>query len=155
MGQSKDLGLVLLSGGLDSAVVATWALRRGVELSALTFHYGQKHSKEMEAAIRLAHALDLRHQVVDITFFKQLSWYSALTSPEQFPTPKDRPQQELSQDIPITYVPLRNTLFLTLAAAMLESEVLDLIERKNHPPAAVRACIFLGPNAMGRLQRLP
>jgi 7-cyano-7-deazaguanine synthase len=148
MSDREHLGIVLLSGGLDSTVVAAWALRQGVELSALTFHYGQTHAREALAAAQVARALGIPHQKVDLSFFSKLAWYSALTSPEQFRLPQGRSPERMAKDIPITYVPLRNTLFLTLAAASLESRVLDAIERRGRDPEQVRASIFLGPNAI-------
>lgn len=144
----RRLGLVLLSGGLDSTTVAALAGGQGYELSAVTFHYGQAHVREIEAARRVAAALNLKHQVVDLGFFRDLAWYSALTHPEQFALPADRPLATMAADIPITYVPLRNTVFLTLGAALLESEMLQVIEREGVPPAALSATLFIAANAL-------
>jgi 7-cyano-7-deazaguanine synthase len=144
----KRLGVVLLSGGLDSTTVAAQACRQGYELSAVTVHYSQAHSREVRSAQSVAEALAIRHRVVDVTFFKDLAWYSALTHPEQFALPLDRTPEGMAQDIPVTYVPLRNTFFLTLAAAYLESEALRAIETKRATPANVQAALFIAANAI-------
>src|SRR5687768_5827561 len=118
---ATKLGLVLLSGGLDSTTVAAMARREGYDLSAITVHYGQAHAREVESAGRVAEALGIKQRVVELAFFKDLAWYSALTQPEQFALPAERSLDEMAADIPITYVPLRNTLFVTLGAVFLES----------------------------------
>jgi 7-cyano-7-deazaguanine synthase len=119
------------------------AVRQGYELSALTVHYGQAHSREVDSARAVAAALGIQHRVVDVSFFRDLAWYSALTHPEQFALPQDRVP---AADIPITYVPLRNTFFLTLAAAFLESEALDRLERRG--VRELSATIFVAANAI-------
>jgi len=144
----KRLGLVLLSGGLDSTTAAALARRQGYELSALTIQYGQVHGREIEAAGRVASALGLKHHVVDVSFYKDLAWYSALTSPERFPIPTERPPEAMAADIPVTYVPLRNTFFLTLGAAWLESEVLAAVEVQHEAPAEIVAALFIAANAV-------
>ena len=98
---TRKLGVVLLSGGLDSTTVATQAVREGYELIAVTVHYGQRHSRELDAAASVAGALGLRHEVVDVSFFRRLAWYSALTNPERFEVPGDRAAEEMAADIPI------------------------------------------------------
>ncbi len=142
------VGVILLSGGLDSTTVAAYAKNRGHQLTGITLHYGQTHSKEVDAAMKVASSLELKHQVVDISFFKQLAWYSALTNPELFEIPSKRGAEDMAQDIPITYVPLRNTFFLTIAAAFLESEALSYIERDGVAPDEVEASIFIAANAI-------
>jgi 7-cyano-7-deazaguanine synthase len=142
------LGLVLLSGGLDSTTVAAMALRQGYALSAVTVHYGQAHAREVDAAREVATALGINQRVVDVGFFRDLAWYSALTHPEQFALPAERSVEEMAADIPITYVPLRNSLFVTLGAAYLESEALDAIERRGVDPAHLEARLFIAANAL-------
>lgn len=144
----RRLGLVLLSGGLDSTTVAALAQREGYHLSAVTVHYGQVQAREIEAARQVAQELGLDHQIVDVSFFRDLAWYSALTRPDQFAVPVDRPAATLAQDIPITYVPLRNTFFLTLGAALLESQALHAIEVQGVPPAELEAVLFIAANAL-------
>ncbi|MGE3268868.1 MAG: 7-cyano-7-deazaguanine synthase QueC [Chloroflexota bacterium] len=145
---TTKLGLVLLSGGLDSTTVAAMAVRDGYELSAVTVHYGQAHAREVESARLVADALGIKQRIVDLTFFKDLAWYSALTHPEQFALPTERTLDQMVADIPITYVPLRNTLFVTLGAAFLESEALDAIERQGADPATLKARLFIAANAL-------
>lgn len=144
----RKLGVILLSGGLDSTTVATMARRDGAELLAVTVHYGQTHSRELTAAAAVARALDLQHKVVDVTFFGELAWYSALTNPDRFTLPTGRDTAGMSYRVPITYVPLRNTFFITLAAAYLESAALDLIEVQACDPATLDASIFIAANAV-------
>jgi len=141
-------GVILLSGGLDSATVAAYARARAETLTALTFYYGQTHSKEVECARKVAEVLAIPHRLLDISFFGGVAWYSALTSPQLFPLPQDRPMAEMGSAIPITYVPLRNTLFLTLAAALLESQVLRAIEAEGVAPAELEARLFIAANAV-------
>jgi 7-cyano-7-deazaguanine synthase len=111
--------VVLLSGGLDSATVLAIARERKFECYALSFQYGQRHAVELAAAARVAAALGAcEHRVVKM----DLTWIggSALTS--DLAVPKDRPVEALGQggDIPITYVPARNTIFLSYALAWAE-----------------------------------
>lgn len=105
--------VVLLSGGLDSAVVLYQAVAAGDEVRALTIRYGQRHSYEIECAARLAASLPVReHKVIDL----DLAAFggSALTDPSvAVPT-------ERTSGIPATYVPARNTIFLSLALAYAE-----------------------------------
>ncbi len=144
----RRIGIILLSGGLDSTTVAAYAVKQGYELTALTVHYGQKHSKEIQSAKKIAQVMGMKQEVVDISFFKRLAWYSALTSSEDFKVPKQRHNSEMARDIPITYVPLRNTFFITIAAAFLESEVLNLLEREKVDPVKIQAAIFIAANAI-------
>lgn len=141
-------GVSLLSGGLDSTTVTAYARATTDHLTALTFHYGQSHSKEVDCARRIAQLLGLPHELLDISFFGKVAWYSALTSPDRFPIPKDRPAEQMGFSIPITYVPLRNTFFLALSAAFLESQVLYAIEVERTSPEQVAACLFMAPNAI-------
>jgi 7-cyano-7-deazaguanine synthase len=140
--------LVLLSGGLDSTTVAALARRQGYELSAVTVRYGQAHQREIESARRVARALGLKHRVVEVSFFKDLAWYSALTHPELFALPTGRDAAAIAQDIPVTYVPLRNTFLLTLGAALLESAALQAIEREGTLPSDLQATLFIAANAV-------
>jgi 7-cyano-7-deazaguanine synthase len=110
--------VVLLSGGLDSATVLAEARAAGYELYALTVHYGQRHAVEIEAARRVARACGVVHHVeleIDLRGFGG----SALTS--SLEVPKDRPEEEMTRGIPLTYVPARNTVFLALSLAWAET----------------------------------
>jgi 7-cyano-7-deazaguanine synthase len=112
--------VVLLSGGLDSTTVLAIAQSEGFAVHALTFRYGQRHSSEIEAAKKIAAAAGVaRHQVVDIDL--TLFGGSALTA--DIPVPKDRDlatSSAAAKEIPVTYVPARNTIFLSYALALAE-----------------------------------
>jgi 7-cyano-7-deazaguanine synthase len=110
--------VVLLSGGLDSATTLAVARSRGHETYAISFNYGQRHRIELEAARRVAHALGAEdHLIVDVDL--RSIGASALTSEEA--VPKGRSLDEMTAEIPATYVPARNTVFLALALAWAES----------------------------------
>ncbi len=109
--------VVLLSGGLDSATVLAIAKSRGFACHALSFDYGQRHRIELECAKQLAAQMGaVKHILVPIDLRRFGG--SALTS--DLAVPKDRPLEEMSQGIPITYVPARNTIFLSFALAWAE-----------------------------------
>ena len=149
MNEAESYGVTLLSGGLDSTTVTAQARNQVQRLTAVTFHYGQTHSREVVSAGEVAVILGVPHKLVDISSFSELAWYSSLTSPERFETPVGRClDQDTAVDIPITYVPLRNTLFLAMAAALLESIALHAIESEEIDPGRLRASIFLAPNAI-------
>ncbi len=121
----------LLSGGLDSATCLAVALRDGFETYALSFDYGQRHRIELSAAGRIASALGAAgHKTVKIDL--RTFGHSALT--DDIAVPKDRSEAEMGGSIPITYVPARNTVFLSLALAW--AEVLGSTD------------IFIGVNAL-------
>ncbi len=141
-------GVTLLSGGLDSTTVTAYARARVDQLTALTFDYGHTHGKEVDCARKVAEMLGVQHKLIDISFLAEVAWYSSLTSPERFSNSKDREEGEIGSAIPITYVPLRNTLFITIAGAYLESQLLHAIEVDGRDPGQVSAHIFLAPNAI-------
>ena len=112
--------VVLLSGGLDSATVLALAQAAGHEVHALTFAYGQRHSAELEAAARVAEGAgieDCRVATIDLRLFGG----SALTA-DDLAVPKHGPDHDVAggDDIPVTYVPARNTIFLSFALAFAE-----------------------------------
>jgi 7-cyano-7-deazaguanine synthase len=144
----RRFAVVLLSGGLDSTTVAAVAKAQGHALLAVTVHYGQVHRREVLAAEAVARALGIEQRVVDVSFFRDLAWYSALTQPDRFGLPGDRSTGQMAADVPITYVPLRNTFFLTLGAALLESQALHAIEVEGAAPEAVAATLFIAANAV-------
>ncbi|MFQ3548250.1 MAG: 7-cyano-7-deazaguanine synthase QueC [Armatimonadota bacterium] len=110
--------VVLLSGGLDSSTAGYIAKSDGFELYALTFKYGQKHSKEIDCAIEIGKSLNVaKHHIIN--FNLQDIAISALTSNIEIPT--GRTEDEMSESIPVTYVPARNTIFLSFALALAES----------------------------------
>jgi 7-cyano-7-deazaguanine synthase len=110
--------VLLLSGGLDSTTLLARALRDGFDVHAMTFRYGQRHATEIDAARRVATAYGVRdHVIVDIDL--RAFGGSALTS--DVAVPKDRDVAQMAGDgIPITYVPARNTIFLSFALAWAE-----------------------------------
>ena len=106
--------VVLLSGGLDSATVLAIARAEGYETYALSFRYGQRHTVELEAAARVATALGAKvHRIAEM----DLRWIGGSALTADIAVPKDRPADHMGHDIPVTYVPARNALFLTLALA--------------------------------------
>jgi 7-cyano-7-deazaguanine synthase len=110
--------VLLLSGGVDSTTTAAIALHEGFDVYALSVHYGQRHAVELEAARRVAERLGIRrHVIVDLDL--RVFGGSALTA--DVPVPKDTPVTEIGARIPATYVPARNTIFLSLALAWAET----------------------------------
>jgi 7-cyano-7-deazaguanine synthase len=110
--------VVLLSGGLDSTTTLAIARRDGFETYAMTFRYGQRHEEEIAAARRIAaHSGVARHVVVEFDL-RQFGG-SALTG--DIAVPKDRDETAIGQGIPVTYVPARNTIFLSFALAWAET----------------------------------
>jgi 7-cyano-7-deazaguanine synthase len=110
--------VVLLSGGMDSTTVAAIAQREGFEVHALSVRYGQRHAVELDAASRVAQRLGIHdHVVIDLDL--RAFGGSALTADQ--PVPKDTPMAEIGTGIPATYVPARNTIFLSLALAWAET----------------------------------
>lgn len=128
---SGKKAVVLVSGGLDSATVLAIASSAGYEVYALSFRYGQRHQHELNAAQRLCEAHSVtRHEVFDLDL--RAFGGSALTA--EIDVPKDRSENEMTGGIPITYVPARNTIFLSLALGW--AEVLEASD------------IFIGVNAV-------
>ncbi len=111
------IAVVLLSGGLDSATAAAIARSEEFDLYGMSFRYGQRHSVELAAAKRTAQALGFReHRIVDIDL--RAFGGSALTS--DIEVPKGRDENQMSEAIPATYVPARNTIFLSFALGWAE-----------------------------------
>lgn len=128
---AEKKAVVLLSGGLDSTTVAAIARQQGYAVYALSFDYGQNHTQELDSAARVAKRLGVaQHAVVKVDL--RSFGGSALTS--DIPIPKDRSAAEIGEGVPVTYVPARNTVFLSLALAW--AETLGAID------------IFIGVNAL-------
>lgn len=109
--------VVLLSGGLDSATVLAIARAAGYAVHALSFRYGQRHAVELDCARHIAEqARVAAHAVLDVDL--RAFGGSALTA--DIPVPKDRPDTEIAGGVPVTYVPARNTIFLSFALAWAE-----------------------------------
>ena len=114
----KPNAVVLLSGGVDSATTLAIAKDLGFEVYALTFRYGQRHEAEIAGARRVAAALGAaRHET--LTFDLRTFGGSALT--DDIAVPKGRAPEEMTKEIPVTYVPARNTIFLAFALAWAET----------------------------------
>lgn len=115
--EAKKKAVVLLSGGLDSATVLAIARSEGYEAYALSFQYGQRHAWELESARKVAAAIgaaEHRIATIDLRVFGG----SALT--DAIDVPKGRATDEMAHGIPVTYVPARNTIFLSFALAWAE-----------------------------------
>ena len=123
--------VVLLSGGLDSATTLAMARQEGFTCHALSFDYGQRHRVELDAARKVAHSIGVAsHRWIEI----DLRCFGASALTDQIEVPKDRDPARMPQDIPLTYVPARNTIFLSYGLAM--AEVLGAAD------------LFIGINAM-------
>jgi 7-cyano-7-deazaguanine synthase len=123
--------VVLLSGGLDSSTAVAICRNEGYEIYALSFRYGQRHEREVAAAKKIAIALGVReHRVAEIDL--RIFGGSALT--DTIDVPKNRAESEIASGVPVTYVPARNTIFLSYALAW--AEVLGASD------------IFIGVNAL-------
>jgi 7-cyano-7-deazaguanine synthase len=123
--------VVLSSGGIDSTTVMAMAKHEGFEIHSLSFFYGQRHAVELEAAQKVADAMGAaKHLVINIDL-KKIGG-SSLT--DDMDVPKARHERAMSQEIPVTYVPARNTIFLSFALAWAE-----ILESSD---------IFIGVNAI-------
>ncbi|MBQ8180277.1 MAG: 7-cyano-7-deazaguanine synthase QueC [Candidatus Methanomethylophilaceae archaeon] len=114
--------VVLLSGGLDSTTTVAKALADGCEVTAISFRYGQRHTRELVSAENVCRHYGIAHTIIDLNLS---SFRSALTR-EDLDVPMDR-EGELDAEIPITYVPARNIIFLSIAAGLCESVDADRI----------------------------
>ena len=123
--------VVLLSGGLDSSTMLAIARREGFEPCAITFRYGQRHAIEVEAARRVAESMNVTEHL-EVEFDLRSMGGSALTS--SIDVPKGRSTEQMQEGIPVTYVPARNTIFLSFALGYAETL------NANH--------IFVGVNAL-------
>ncbi len=112
-----EKAVLLLSGGLDSATTLAIAQLQGYEVYALSFAYGQRHKIELEAAARIAAVFNVKeHKIAEIDL--RLFGGSALT--DNITVPKGRDMKDISHGVPVTYVPARNTIFLSFALAWAE-----------------------------------
>jgi 7-cyano-7-deazaguanine synthase len=121
MGETGDgasrQAVILLSGGLDSATVLAVATRDGFVPHCLSVDYGQRHRAELEAARRVADASGATHRIVRV----DLSAFGGSALTDDLPVPKGRAAEQMAQGVPITYVPARNTVLLSLALACAET----------------------------------
>jgi 7-cyano-7-deazaguanine synthase len=128
--QEKKKAVVLLSGGLDSATVLAMALDEGFEVYAMSFSYGQRHAAELECARQQAEGRAKEFRVVEI----DLRAFGASALTDDIEVPKHDSVEDMEAEVPITYVPARNTIFLSYALAW--AEVLGAFD------------VFIGVNAL-------
>jgi len=111
--------VILLSGGLDYSTVLYQAQADGCESYAISFDYQQRHRRELESAHAIAHAAGItKHQIVS---FDLTLWGGSALTDQKIDYPRDRTLDQMSETIPITYVPARNTIFLSFALAWAET----------------------------------
>ena len=118
MNTKKQKAVVLTSGGLDSTTILAIASSEGYEVCALTFDYGQRHHFELAAAKKVCKAMHVERQLV-FPLEMRLLGGSALT--DDIDVPKARTNQEMAAEVPVTYVPARNTIFLSIALGWAET----------------------------------
>jgi 7-cyano-7-deazaguanine synthase len=111
--------IILLSGGLDSSTVLYQALADGYECYAISFDYQQRHRKELHSALSIAQKAGVaQHQIIK---FDLTQWGGSALTDNSIDLPQERSLKEMSENIPITYVPARNTIFLSFASAYAET----------------------------------
>lgn len=115
--------IVLLSGGLDSTTALYVARQEAYQVICLSFNYGQLHDRELESAKKITGALKLEHWIVPLS----LPWGGSAITDSNVPLPKSRSNEEMKQGIPSTYVPARNSIFLSLAASLAEAKEAEAI----------------------------
>ena len=126
----RKKAVVLLSGGLDSATTLYYAKSKGYYCECLIFDYGQRHKKEVESARKIARSCGAKYQAIKI----DLPWKGSALLDSKIPIPKGRSLRRIKSGIPDTYVPARNTIFLSFAASYAE--------------ATGAEAIFIGANAV-------
>ncbi len=127
---SKRVAVCLFSGGLDSATALFIACKEGFTVFALTVDYGQLHRRELESAKQISEHFGIEHQVVSI----ELPWGGSALLDSKISMPQNRSVEQIPNEIPATYVPARNTIFLSLAASYAEARGAEVI--------------FIGANAL-------
>ncbi|MFA6600912.1 MAG: 7-cyano-7-deazaguanine synthase QueC [Candidatus Omnitrophota bacterium] len=126
----KPKAVCLLSGGLDSATCLYAASHEGYDVRALSIRYGQRHEREIECARAIAGGLGIAHEIVTIS----LPWKGSALLDPAIEIPSGREASQMASDIPVTYVPARNSIFLAVAASWAETEG--------------ASAIFIGANAL-------
>lgn len=124
----KQKAVVLLSGGLDSATTLAIALDEGYDVHALSFDYGQKHSRELESAEKIVKHYNVKHKIMKIDFL----WAKSALTDKKIKIPESR--KKIGKNIPVTYVPARNMVMLSFALAYAETINAD--------------AVFIGANAI-------
>ncbi|MFG1446154.1 MAG: 7-cyano-7-deazaguanine synthase QueC [Thermoplasmatales archaeon] len=125
----KNKAVSLLSGGLDSSTLLSYVLSKGYEVIALSFDYGQRHTRELDSARKIASYYGVKHKIMKLDL--RAIGGSALTGDIEVP---DVPVEDIGKEIPVTYVPARNTILLSIALGL--AEVTDSSK------------IFIGANAL-------
>ncbi|MCQ2052503.1 MAG: 7-cyano-7-deazaguanine synthase QueC [archaeon] len=115
--------VVLLSGGLDSTTTLAQAIADNNEVVALSFRYGQKHDKELTSASNISKFYNIKHVIVDMN----LSMFRSALTDTSINVPEDRNKSDIGSDIPVTYVPARNMIMLSVAVGLSESVNADKI----------------------------
>jgi len=116
--KANQPAVALVSGGLDSAVTLALAIKQGFAVHALTFQYGQRHAIEIDRAKKVCASMNVAaHRIVPL----DLTWIGGSALTDRVDVPKDRDDKDIATGIPVTYVPARNTVFLSLALAYAES----------------------------------
>jgi 7-cyano-7-deazaguanine synthase len=131
MDRDRKRAVVLVSGGVDSSTAMAIAIKQGFDVYALSFDYGQRHRYELEAARRVVKSLGVANHVIATIDLRAFGG-SALTA--EIEVPKNRLADQISKGIPVTYVPARNTIFLSFALGWCE-----VLEAEH---------IFIGVNAI-------
>ena len=126
----KEKTIILLSGGLDSTTTLYYAKQKGYDCHALIFNYGQRHAKEIKAAVEIANLVQVPYQILKIDF----PWKGSALTDSKIKVPSFKTFHKNIKSIPVTYVPGRNTIFLSFALSYAE---------------AIKArFIFIGANAI-------
>jgi 7-cyano-7-deazaguanine synthase len=125
--KKEKKAVILFSGGLDSTTVLCYALSKGYKCECLLFNYGQRHSREIKSAVKIAEKLEVNYSIVSLT----LAWSKDALTNKNVKVPQNK---IIAKDIPVTYVPGRNTLFLSYGLSLAES-----IKAQS---------IFIGANAL-------
>ena len=116
--KEREKAICLFSGGLDSSTVLYWALREGYDVVALSIYYGQTHEKEIECSKHILAPLNIKQHTVRFN----LAWGGSALTDKNIDIPKDRNDSVMASEIPATYVPARNTIFLSMATSLAEVE---------------------------------
>ena len=142
---SNRIGVPLLSGGIDSSVATYWAKKsHGLDVYPLTIDYGQVHVRELESAERVAKSLGIKGKFIHVPDLGELAFHSALTG-RQNDLPLNRTEDQMGADIPISYVPMRNSMFLSMAASYMEALALEALDAGEQ---VEQLAIIIGANAI-------
>ena len=122
--KKKKKAVILLSGGLDSTTTLYSAIKKGYDCYALIFDYGQRHKKEIKSAVRIASHAKIPYTILKIHF----PWKGSALLDKKIKLPSDRSMKKIGQGIPATYVPSRNTIFLSFAISYAEAIGAEIVK---------------------------